>query len=329
MTLDQATPYAQQLAKSAVDGLLKQAGKQASQETSQAEVTLDPETQKKIIEREVRMAADPDFELAELAKQRAAERMRRSMDRPADVRELKQEPAQDKAKLNQEIGATAKAMLDMGIPPAVVASYLTGSTTPQVPIAFQGGGNQGLTLTDVLALVDRMNSSRANSEIESIIREMRDEIKAIKNTPPAARVDPVAAQTSQLEGLGNLITALEKLGVVQRPGTAAAVAAGEPIEVVREKNRHEEKLAEIEIDKNHKEQVGNLLAELPERIGAGVAGQLLSGGDKPPVAQTAQAETFNCPHKDEATGKVCGTVILVPQGAVKVECPTCHTMYGK
>ncbi len=325
----QGTPFAQDLARSAIDGLLKQAGKQAVQETQQAEVAIDPETHKKLVEREIRMAADPDFELAELAKQRAAERMRRSMDRPAEAREVKPEPAPDKAKLNQEIGATAKAMLDMGIPPTVVASYLTGSTTPQVPIAFQGGGNQGLTLTDVLALVDRMNSSRANSDLMDILKEMRQEINALKNAPPAPRVDPVTAQTTQLEGLNNLIGALVNLGVVQRPGTAVAAAAGEPIEVVREKNRHDEKLAELAIEKDHKEKVGNLLAELPERIGAGVAGQLLSGGEKPPVAQIAPTETFICPHKDEITGKACGTVIPIPQGTTRFACPTCHAEYGK
>lgn len=322
-TEEKPETFAETLARDAVDGILRRAGKQGQQDAQEGEVTLDPETQKKIIEREVKMAADPDFALAEEAKLSAADRMRRSRERPAETRQEKAAPEKDKAAINKEIGATAKAMLDMGIPPSVVAQYLVGSSTPQVPIAFAGGGNQGLTLIDVLTLVDRMNDRKPNSELENIIKEMRDEIKALKNQPRAdgERVDPVKTQASQLEGLTSLVESLVKLGVVQRPSTGAAIA-GKPIEVVKEENRHVEKMEELKTESNYKTSVAETLAGIPEKIGQGIAAQM-GEGKKSSSFASSELEHLLC------TTEGCGFNIPYPPEAVQVVCPKCGATYGR
>ena len=313
---------AERIARDAVDGLLKQASKQGQQDIREEEVKIDPETQKKLIEREVRMATDADYELAELAKEGAADRLRRRLDRPAGTPSEKAEPERTKATINQEIGATAKAMLDMGIPAPVVAQYLVGSSTAGIPVNL-GGGNQGLTIDNVLTLVDRMNTNKASSELESIIKEMRDEIKNLRNAPKVEKVDPAEAQASQLDSLSKLVDSLVKLGVVQRPGSEA-VATGKPLEVVKEENRHAEKMEELTTESKYKNKVAETLAELPERIGRGIAGQIADQGEEQKeVPRTSSMEHFACPNEK------CGYNIVFPPGTVTITCPKCGSVYER
>ena len=90
--------FAQKLAKDMMDGVIKQA---ASIEKPDQNITMDPETKKRLIEREIRMASDPDYELGELAKSSAARRMRNNLRRGTTM-EIDENKAQNAAQTATE-----------------------------------------------------------------------------------------------------------------------------------------------------------------------------------------------------------------------------------
>ena len=314
--------FAQKLAKDAVDGLLKQASKPAAAEVEGDDIKIDDETKKKLIEREIKMAADPDFELADLAKRSAADRMRRSLNRPAQTTPEKPEPPRDKAEFNVEIGRTAKTMLEMGIPWQAVAQYLIGSSTPQFPVAF-GGTNQGLTLTDVLALVDRMNQNKPNSELLEILKLMREEIRTIKSTPPPVPLDPLA----QIEQTVETVKRLKGIGIFPEP--PPPTVEGEPLEVVKEKNRHAEKMEEIKTERDYKEKLVGVVEEIPVSLGKGWAAETASrsrqGGPSPSSSPDKESgSSFQCHNPN------CKATIFVPPDIPpRIKCPNpeCGMIY--
>lgn len=272
------------------------------------------------------MASDPDFELTELAKETAANRMRQKLSKPAEANPpAEKEQTRDKAEFNREIGATAKAMLDMGIPPQVVAQYLQGSSTPPFPVGFGGGANQGgLTLTDVLSLVDRLtNQNKSDSDLTETLKLMREEIRSLKSANvPAALADPL----SQLEQTINLVKRLREVGIIQEP-SPAATATGEPIEVTREKNRHAEKMEEIQIEKTHKESIADALLQIPEALGAGLAERAASTASvaqqRAPgaIASTSTMRYYDCGN--------CRTLIPMQPDDTSVTCPKCGAVWTK
>ena len=316
MTTEQTV--AQKLAQDAVDGLLKQAGKLAQQEIKTEEATIDPETQKKIIDREIKMAADPDFALAEEAKLSAADRMRRSRDRTPAFPPGKTEAGKDKTEVNVEIGRTAKAMLDMDIPPNVVAQYLIGSSTPQFPIALGGGANQGLTLADVLTLVDRMNQNKPDSELTEMLKSMREEIRSQRNSNPAP-LDPI----QQAENTVALVRRLKEAGIISEPAQAAS---GESIEVVKEKHRHAEKMEEIQTDRGFKEKLAAAVEDIPISLGKGLGAERASrqerGGHLSSSSEKESVSSFQCKNPD------CkATIFIPPNPPSQLKCAKCGMVY--
>ncbi len=335
-TTERGINFAQQLAKDAIDGVMKQAGKQAAQDVSQAEVVLDPETQRKLIEREIKMAADPDYALQEEAKLTAADKMRKTRERgtaaPLAESELRDKANEELRIVNQKKNL-AKTLYDSciesGMTNLQAAKTVENVFTPQREVLAPAP----TSMTDLIMALKTLDELRGGNKpdptIVAILTKLTDKITSLEEKSSHQTAPPKSA-TDSIKELSGLVEGLVSLGVVQRPGTGKEAAAGEPIEVVKEKNRHEEKLKEIEIEKTHKEQMGTLLATIPERIGAGAASQILSGGNEsPPAAKTAQAvETFICPHKDE-NGKACGTKISVAPGTDKFECPECHAIFVK
>ena len=310
--------FAQRLAKDAVDGLLKQAALKTAEEARMAsdnEVKIDPETQKKLIEREIKMAADPDFELTELAKENAAERMRRKLGKPGETSPGTKEPAKEKAEVNVEIGRTAKAMLDMGIPAAVVAQYLIGSSTPPYPLGYGGANQGGITFTDLLTFADRMNQNKPNSELAEILKTMREEIKALRPAAPPVPPDPI----SQVEQTLNLVQKFKDVGLIPE---ATPQASGDSLEVVKERNRHEERKIELTTEKDYKMGMVDAVGNLAEDIGAGAGSQVLQRKEMPREKTGGVLETFEC--------KDChATIYVTPETGDKVKCAKCGMVYER
>lgn len=361
MTMDSASinganagQTAARLAKDAIDGIMQRAKANMQPENTQEAPAIDPELNKKLVDREIRMAADPDFELQELAKERAAKRMRQVIDGPSEPRQEKppnpEENIFDRRKANEEIGLLAKVLLDRGLPKEVVAQFLLGSGVPAIPINIgnqpgNGSGN-AITLTDVFNLMDRMNARKDNSELTETIKEMREEIKALRSGQGAAVRQSPTDPVTQIQSLTSLVDGLAALGIVKKIGTELPPPQieGEPLEVVKEKNRHAAELKRIELEErrlgidqdNNNKKIG-LLGEIPEKIAEGIASHMISAANSSspitgPAASAKEVpanviEYFSCPNKNE-DNTVCGTRIEIHQGENKVTCPKCGTIYG-
>lgn len=215
-----------------------------------------------------------------------------------------------------------QSLLDKGLDEKRVGNlvdYLLGTGQSALGIFPSGVASaQGITLADVFAIQDRMNANKPSSDLENIIKEMRDEIKAFKNPPK--NTDPVAAQASQFESLKNLVDSLVGLGVVQRPGTGAAVA-GESLDIVKEKNRHAEEILTRQGEVDYKKQLGETIADFPKRVGEGLASRVIEQEQTNEVSLTME-------HMKCAT-ESCGFNIPYPPEATSITCPKCGTIYAR
>lgn len=205
-----------------------------------------------------------------------------------------------------------------------LVDYLLGTAQPTAfGFPSSPAPAQGITLTDVFSIQDRMNANKPNSELDNIIREIREEIKSLKNQPKGEKVDPVAAQVSAFESLGNLVDSLVKLGVVQRPGTGVAVE-GEPLEVVKEKNSFELRKMEIEGENAYKQSKGAVLhkiLDIPKDLGADISERILG-------REQASEESSTMEYRKCSNG-TCDFNIPYPPDAVTATCPKCGMIYDR
>ncbi len=306
--------FAEQLAKDAVDGLLKQAAKKGPEEVESQEITIDPETQKRIVEREIKMAADPDFELAEEAKRSAADRMRRSRERPA-AETGRGAPAAEpnKETVNEQLRDTIKSLTDMKVAPNVIAQVIQSILTPNVTVAPAGGG-AGITLADVFSILDRVNAKKDSPELTKILETLTTKIQALENKPPPVAPTKTSYILVKADGSIQEIEAGKPIILEPKPATVE----GKPLEVVKEENRHDEKMEELRNDRWYKEQLADTLGGLPEQIGEGIAGRITEHGGA--GKQEEGQEYLEC--------EDCHTKIpIFADTGDKVECPKCHAIY--
>ncbi len=237
----------------------------------------------------------------------------------------------ERTKLRLELTANAMQLLEKGVDPHVVAQYILGTSGPNISITPGGGGGvQGFTIADVITLVDKVRGNSGPSAevlaLQKTIDEMRAELKNLKPSAPTTPVDPVTAQANSLESLNKLVDNLVKAGFVVRPGTSGT-NTGESIEMVKEKNRHDEKLAEIKEQEKYHGGLIETLQDTAERVGEGLAKNTeRKAGD---VEEDAAApmngparETFTCPD--------CKTKIpIYPETGNQITCTKCGIVYTR
>jgi hypothetical protein len=160
---------------------------------------------------------------------------------------------------------------------------------------------------------ERLELRLRDSQAE-LLRAIDDKIDRIRTEASGSRpgyVSPADAMKQQVELLKTVRETATEMGWVREP-----VATGEPIEVVQERNRHDEKMKEIEVESQHKERIGNILAEIPERIGKGITSQIMTEGEE---QGTGGLPTYPC---------TCGHKIIIPPGApASITCSKCGAVY--
>lgn len=226
----------------------------------------------------------------------------------------------ERAKVKQEIVANAVVLLEKGVSPETVGQYLVGSSTSGIPINL-GGGQQGLTITDVLAIMDRMEKkSGTPSELKEILTKLTEEVTAIKkgdgNKPPEPATHYVIQDGAVREYKGNAPI------IINQPAAPPTVA-GEPLEVVIEKNRHDEKMEELKGTREYHEKITEIAGDAFENIGKGLASQVMEGGAEEAGGEGSQLEYFICPEEG------CGTKIPVTPETKAVTCPKCHGIFQR
>ncbi len=223
----------------------------------------------------------------------------------------------------------AEGLLKRGLDPSVVGrtvDYLLGQgQSPQIGLPGAGTPSQGISFTDMKELFKMgQESNKTDPTLTALLTKLTDKIEAVEKVA-AARPPAVAEKrTAFIIGQdGSLQEVPLDRPILLQPKPVDAGAKS--IEMVKEDNRHLEEVERLKIDKEHKNSIAQTLASIPEKIGKGLASQVMeSGGAEETVtgaaARTAEMESFQCPE--------CKTEFSIPAGALQITCPNCKQADG-
>lgn len=239
--------------------------------------------------------------------------------------EEKEKKRQEEAEQREKLMASATALISSGIDPKQVGQMLLGlQPTPSVagyPAA------QGMGFEEVLKIVTLIVGKRETDEIKGLMTSLDKRIDELAKGGGAVKVEaqriPTPMEYAQQQVM--YINALKELGLIKEP--VATGPSGEPLEIVKERNRHEEKMEEVKGERDYKHSLSDTIANLPERIGHGIAGQFSeeSGGGSGDVHSSGSSlEYITC------TEEGCGNKFPIPPNAGKeLECPKCGAIYAQ
>lgn len=350
---NQQAPLPQQLLKQVIENVFRQAAANQAPEEDKGGIKIDPDTLKRITEREVRMATDAEFELNELAKEAAAQSLRDKL--KARTQPLPAAPPADKTADKEKRDAAEQLKLELQRIDQQTALYTScishggdPKTCGELVEKVYGtkkevSAPQATSITDLVhalkELDDMRGSNKTDPALMDILKAMREETLQLRAGGGAAAPKPPSIG-AQLQELNTLLDGFVKLGVAVRKGDIPA--GGESMEVVKEKNRHDEKLAELKNNKDHNDQIAQVLTDIPQRLGEGAGEFFMRSameGDNAPAKKTAPAAStpagkYVCQNQipeKEGSGAMlaCNTEIAVPAGAGTIECPKCHMVYKR
>lgn len=192
-----------------------------------------------------------------------------------DDEKKKQEAKQTEQR--EKITTQAVALINSGMEPAQVGQMLMGLTLPgAVPVAAP----QGMGLEDILKIVTLVVGKKDADELKDVIADLSKKVEDITKNPPRSRdeakpLDPILFARQQAEAVVAWNEALEQL----RPAPVAS-SGGKPLDIVKEENRHSEKMEEIKGERDYKKTLTDIASEIPERVGRGIAGQFGEGHEE-------------------------------------------------
>ena len=271
-----------------------------------------------------------DSELAkELQRTRAEEIIARR--RVAIDRMRAGQPGQDGGqRQTQERGKewltdVAQGLLERGLDPSVVGrtiDYLLGNAqAPMVGLPGATAPGQGMTFTDMKEIF-RMGQegNKTDPAIAAILDKLTQKISDIesKNTryesPPKTHYVLVKA-----DGTIQEIESGKPIILEPKP------ASGEPLEVVKERNRHAEKMEEIGVERSFKEKLGEAVEEIPVNLGKGWAAENAlrqRQGAPPSPTEKESVLSFQCKNP-----KCKATIFVPPDAPPKIKCAKCGMVY--
>lgn len=234
--------------------------------------------------------------------------------------EEKEKKKQEEAEQREKLMASATALISSGIDPKQVGQMLLGlapTSAAGYPPAVQGMG-----FDEVLKIVTLIVGKRETDEIKGLMASLDKRIDELAKGGGGGRVEiprplsPMEYAKQQVE----YIEALKALGLIKEPVVTGP--SGEPLEVVKERNRHDEKMQEIKDEGDYKKSLAGTVADIPERIGYGMAGRFNEEGEDRGGSHSSNLEYITC---DE-----CKIRFPVPPNAGnEVVCPKCGATYTR
>lgn len=274
---------------------------------------------------EKELNADDDALAKELQRTRAEEiiaRRRASIDRFRIS-----QPGQQggEVKIHQEgrqwLVDIAMGLLGNGLDPERVGrmiDYLLG--VPQAGISLPGTPvtGAGMSFTDMKAIFEMgKESNKTDPAIAVILQKLSEKVEAVERRESHNEPQPKSSIVFiRADGTTQEIEAGKPL-VLEREA-----ASGESIEQLKEKNRHAEKMEELQTEKKYKDDLVRVVSDIPESIGRGLASDIK---EKPrgrqQAAQTGELQKVDC--------EVCHATIHYPNDATNITCPKCGAIYTR
>ncbi len=220
----------------------------------------------------------------------------------------------------------AEGLLKRGLDPSVVGrtvDYLLGQgQSPQIGLPGAVAPAGGISFTDMKELFKMgQESNKTDSTLTDILKKLTDKIDTVERI--AASRPPAEKRTAFIVGQDGSLqeVPLDRPILLQTKPIDAGVKT---IEMLKEENRHAEEIQRLSIDKEHKNSIAQTLASIPEKIGKGLASQVMEdGGGEETVAISSgrtEMESFQCPE--------CKTEFSIPAGALQITCPNCKQADG-
>ena len=230
---------------------------------------------------------------------------------------------EEKAKKEDErkrLLESAKHLIESGMEPTQVGQMLLGLTPTGTPPTVA----QGMGVDDVLKIVNLVVGKKEADELRGLISSLDKKLDDLAKSGAGKKeeskpVDPITFARQQAEAMVAWNKAIKELTPERPPVTEK----GEPLEIVKERNRHEERMEEVKGEQRYKEKISETVAEIPERIGRGIAGQI-SEGEGESGSGAGELEYLMC------TEEGCGTKIpITPETGEQVTCPKCGSIYSR
>jgi len=165
-----------------------------------------------------------------------------------------------------------------------------------------------LAQKSVESVVGARADSGNNSAIESLRAEMGNLRQELRNaTDPVASAKRVKDVYDSFKGMGLI------------PETSNT---GTPIDDLKVKYEHEEKMETIKADRENKERLAGIADDMSERIGHGIAGEMRHGrGGREQKPSGSNLPTVHCDN--------CNIDFTVAPEATTATCPKCGTVYER
>lgn len=264
----------------------------------------------------------------ELEEKETRQRIRRIEEGRDENRDRNNEGDGDREMTKTNIAANALLLLEKGLDPKIVGQYLIGSQTGNIPINLGGGGGgqQGLTMADVTSIFTLAKGEKGTDpELKAILAKLTDKVNDLETKIANAAAQPATKKAWVIHPDGTKEEFESGEPIIIKPAPAAG---GESIEVIKERNRHDEELEKIKTERDYKKTVGDTLATLPEKIGAGLANAFVEteGSPTPQSPQIKGAESvmyYTCATEG------CGYKIPYAPTALSITCPKCKMKYDR
>ncbi|GAI50484.1 unnamed protein product, partial [marine sediment metagenome] len=148
-------------------------------------------------------------------------------------------------------------------------------------------------LVHALKELDELRGSdKGLAELKQSFDNLAEAVKGNTNQQP---MDPITFAKQQAEQTKEYYETLKALGMVREREPESPTYQGEPLEVVKEKHRHEEKMGELKADSDHKEKLAGIADDFSERIGYGIATDIRHGrGGQGQKASGSNLPAFTC-----------------------------------
>lgn len=264
----------------------------------------------------------------------AAEMEKIALEAEAEVKRLSTggNPAGEPQALDTErkdqLVIQAVTLLNSGVDPRVVGQILAGSTPVQGIMMPQPHSNGENTLKMVKDIVGLINETKKSAEMETIKNQLSDLKDALKDKEKGekghqlAPPNPLQAVADATNIVHTFYSTLKEIGFIREP-----IEGASNIAELKEKYRHDEKMEEIKLEQQGKNNLANLFSSGIGGIGRAAAMALREGSPGEPHATIPIGDTATV--GISALDCVCGKHIAVPPEAVKVTCPACGRSYER
>ena len=220
---------------------------------------------------------------------------------------------------------TVAKWLDKGLDPATVGrlidNMLGNASSPVISLPGAAAPAGGMSFSDMKELFKMgQEANRTDPALAAILDKLSQRLVSIEgrstNVAASPRTNYVLVKA---DGTIQEIESGKPIILDPKP------VDGQPIEVVKEQNRHAEEMEKLKTESKFKEVLGQAVEDIPVNIGKGIAAE---GTRSKAVAMKAPAETPQDESVSSFKCQKCGATIFVPPDAPSnIKCLKCGTVY--